>query len=167
MAAQKRAQPECTTRNPRPHVYLYINEKKNTANRRTFSEYTPVDKHAKTRLNADNMETNMDDKDENKPTIAFNENKKICDDLASIIFWTGFKEVLQNKHKMIELEKLLSTEDYNKINNNTVHTKHQTRIILTPKKLPQKSIINIIWIQTNQRSGTGQSSSKLTLKWYR
>ena len=78
------------------------------------------------------METNVDNKDEDKPTIAYHENKAICDNLSSIIIITGFEIVLEDEHKMLEIKTLLSPEDYPKIIESS-HTKYQTRITFESK----------------------------------
>ena len=112
---------------------IFINEKETTAKRRIFSEFTPADKNVKNKLNANSMETNIDNTDEDKPTIAYYENRTICDNLAAIIICTGFEVVLQDEHKMQEIERLLSPEDYNKITE-SAHTKYQTRITFESKE---------------------------------
>ena len=110
---------------------IFIKEKENST-RRIFSEFTPAEKNIKTILNANNMETNVDNKDEDKPTIAYHENKAICDNLSSIIIITGFEIVLEDEHKMLEIKTLLSPEDYPKIIESS-HTKYQTRITFESK----------------------------------
>ena len=110
---------------------IFIKEKENST-RRIFSEFTPAEKNIKTILNANNMETNVDNKDEDKPTIAYHENKAICDNLSSIIIITGFEIVLEDEHKMLEIKTLLSPEDYPKIIESS-HTKYQTKITFESK----------------------------------
>ena len=113
---------------------IYINEKDSKTDRRRFSEFVPVDKQAKPKLSPESMETNTEDNDDDKPTIAYNENKQICEELSAIIFWTAITDIQQDEQKMIKLETILNVEDYAKISTDTVHAKHLTRLVFNSKE---------------------------------
>lgn len=116
--------------------FVYINEKKSTDRRRVFSEFTPVEKPQRQKRNQDSMETNVDvNNDDEKPIIIYSENKKTADDLASIIFWTGICKHDSNDKKMDDLTKVISTEDFTKIDRyRTIHTEFQSRLFFYNKE---------------------------------
>ena len=114
--------------------FVYINEKASIGERRVLSEFTPTEKPPKRRRGGEDMETNVDDNNEDdKPIINYTANKLAVDDLSSIIFWIGHKEE-EDKKRMTDLSKILSTEDYNKITTKTVHTKYQSRLWFNNKE---------------------------------
>ena len=114
---------------------IYINEKNSESPRRRFSEFVPADKQAKPKLSPENMDTNVEDNDEDKPNIAYNENKQICENLSAMIFWTATTDTDSDDQKMTMLEAVLDTEDYAKISKDqTVHAKHLTRLVFNSKE---------------------------------
>ena len=111
-------------------IYVFINEKESTSNRRTFSEFTPVEKDNKgRRLNE--METNIDTNIDDRPTIFYNDNKTVAEELASMIFWTGVVSPKDedNINKMKDLAEFMSEEDFKFIiTDKTVHSKYHSKL---------------------------------------
>ena len=118
-------------------VYVYINEKSNTNKRRVLSEFTPVEKPQRPRRGINDMDTNIDMTEDDKPILMYQDNMHTADDLASIIFWTGMKyeDDEDNILKMTNLAKIMSVEDFALINTKkTIHTKYQSRLSLGNKE---------------------------------
>lgn len=109
-------------------AYVYIKEKNSTDQRQIFSEFTPAEKIQRKRLSRDDMDTNVDNPDDDKPTILYSDNKSIADELACIIFWTGLNQDEQNDVKMNKLKAIMTEEDFALINERPTHTKYQTRL---------------------------------------
>ena len=111
-------------------IYVFINEKESTSNRRTFSEFTPVEKDNKGRR-VNEMETNIDISTDDRPTIFYNDNKTVAEELASMIFWTGVVSPKDedNINKMKDLAEFMSEEDFKFIvTDKTVHSKYHSKL---------------------------------------
>ena len=115
-------------------AFVYINEKDNTSKRRIFSEFSPIEKEQRGRRHND-MDTDAELTDVDKPIVFYEENKSIADELASIIFWTGIDtEENDNTKKMQSLKVYMSEDDFSKINDKTIHSKYQTRLCFNSKE---------------------------------
>ena len=115
-------------------AFVYVNEKDNTSKRRIFSEFSPIEKEQRGRRHND-MDTNAELTEGDKPIVFYEENKSIADELASIIFWTGIDtEENDNTKKMQSLKIYMSEDDFRKINDKTIHSKYQTRLCFNTKE---------------------------------